>query len=109
MCSPNTTSLSAALPVVTGLYTTVKCTYMSITHPFFSKSDHLSVMQLPVYKQKLKISQLATRTIQCWTTEYKSRLQDCLESTDWSIIRGSSGNLDEFTDSIIDYVRFCMD
>ena len=89
-------------------YSTIKGAYKSVPRPHFGKSDHSSILLLPVYKQEIKREKPIVRTAQCWTAEGELMLQGCFESTDWSVF-SDSATLHEYTEAVIDYVKFCVD
>ena len=64
--------------------------YKSLPRPPFGKSDHSSVLLLPAYRQKLKRESPALRTIQCWSDQSDSVLQDCFDHADWEMFRSAS-------------------
>ena len=67
------------------------------------------MLLLPAYKLKLKREQPAVSEVQCWSAEHESELQDCFDTTDWSVFKDSSVELDEYADLVTDYIRSCMD
>ena len=64
-------------------YTPLKDAYKSVSRPHFGKSDHLSVLLLPVYKPKVKREPPVVREVKCWSAERESELQDCFDIMDW--------------------------
>jgi hypothetical protein len=69
--------------------------------PPSGKSDHDSILLLPIYKQKLKQEVPVTRSIQKWSDEADARIHDCFASTDWDMFCYSSN-----TTSVI---NMCID
>ncbi|KAI3356770.1 hypothetical protein L3Q82_003451 [Scortum barcoo] len=49
-----------------------------------------------------------TRTVQVWTEEASSTLQDCFECTDWEVFKEGT-DLDGYTSSVLSYLKFCND
>ncbi|KAI3361686.1 hypothetical protein L3Q82_002044 [Scortum barcoo] len=49
-----------------------------------------------------------TRTVQVWTEEASSALQDCFECTDWEVFKEGT-DLDGYTSSVLSYLKFCTD
>ena len=52
--------------------------------------------------------------VRCWTEEADSMLQDCLENTEWNMFKDSSTqdssiNIEEYTLSVIGFIRKCVD
>lgn len=64
------------------VYTPFRDAYKALPRPSFGKSDHVSVLLLPSYRQKLKRDRLVTRTIQRWSDQSDSALRDCFSPTD---------------------------
>lgn len=58
-------------------YSTHKQAYKALPRPPFNKSDHDSIVLLPVYKQKLKQEVPAILSIEKWSPESEVMLQDC--------------------------------
>jgi hypothetical protein len=50
--------------------------YKALPHPPFRKSDHDTILLLPAYRQKLKQQAPALRSVQCWSDQSDSTLQD---------------------------------
>ena len=71
-------------------------------------SDHISVELLPVYTPVICRTKPTTRTVQVWSEEASSTLQDCFENTNWEVFKEDS-NLEAYTSSVLDYVQFCTD
>ncbi|XP_062243353.1 uncharacterized protein LOC133953442 [Platichthys flesus] len=63
------------------VYTPFRGAYKALPRPPFGKSDHVSVLLLPFYRQKVKRDRPVTRTIQQWTDQSDSALQDCFKTT----------------------------
>ncbi len=70
-------------------YTPFRDAYKSLPRPPFGKSDHSSVLLLPAYRQKLKREAPALRTIQCWSDQSDSILQDCFDHVGLEHVPGS--------------------
>ncbi|KAI3355901.1 hypothetical protein L3Q82_004450 [Scortum barcoo] len=49
-----------------------------------------------------------TGTVQVWTEEASSALQDCFECTDWEVFKKGT-DLDGYTSSVLSYLKFCTD
>ena len=45
--------------------------HRAIPRPHFGKSDHLAVLLLPAYKQRVKCVQPTVRSVQCWSAPGK--------------------------------------
>ena len=72
-------------------------------------SDHFSVELIPAYRPLICRTKPTTRTIQVWTEEASSALQDCFEYTDWGVFKEEGADLEEFTSSVLSYISFCTD
>ena len=81
--------------------------YKALPRPPFGKSDHISLLLLAAYKQKLKRDRPITRTVQRWSEESDEALQDCFASTDWSVFEDN--NINTHTDTVICYIGKCID
>ena len=87
-------------------YCKVKNAFKSVTRASFGNSDHATVLLIPVYKQQLKQSKPAQRTVKVWSPAAIDELQDCFVDTDWDVFRADN-DLHSYTETVIDYVRFC--
>ncbi|KAK0145656.1 hypothetical protein N1851_015437 [Merluccius polli] len=84
--------------------------YDAIALPPLGKSDHNLVMMTPKYVPLVRRQPVHTRTVRKWTQETAEALQDCFESTDWDVLcEPHGGDIDNMTDCITDYIRFCED
>ena len=68
--------------------------------PPFGKSDHIYILLIPAYKQKLKQEAPVTWSIKKWSEEADAKLQDCFSSTDWNIYCDSSDGIEEYNTSV---------
>ncbi|KAL6467851.1 hypothetical protein MHYP_G00235280 [Metynnis hypsauchen] len=75
--------------------------YKALPQPPFGKSDHLSILLLPTYRQKLKRAQPTIREVHRWSDQSDSALQDCFDDTDWDI--------DEYADSVTRFIKKCIE
>ena len=57
-------------------------TFTPLPNPPFGKSDHDSILLIPVQNKKLKLEAPMTRSIKKWSDEADAKLQDCFASTD---------------------------
>ena len=48
-------------------------------------------------------------SVQQWTPDTIDLLQDCLDCTNWDMFIDSTSDLNELTDTITEYVNFCVD
>ncbi|XP_026037583.1 uncharacterized protein LOC113030385 [Astatotilapia calliptera] len=90
-------------------YTTLKDAYRSVPRAALGHSDHCMVHLIPVYRQKLKRAKPVVKTVKKWTNAAKQELQDCFDSTDWTVFDAASEMLDELTDTVTSYISFCED
>ena len=66
--------------------------------PPFGKLDHDLILLIPSYRQKLKQEVPVLRSIQCWSDQTESMLQDCFDHVDWNMFRvASENNIDKYT------------
>ena len=49
-----------------------------------------------------------TRSIQKWSDDADATLQDCFASTDWNMFRDSSNGIEEYTTSVIGFIKKCI-
>ena len=62
----------------------------ALPRPPFGKSDHDSILLLPAYRQKLKQETPVLRSVQRWSDQSDSTLQDCFDHVDWDMFRIAS-------------------
>ena len=77
--------------------------------PHYGKSDHSSVFLVLTYRQQLKSNKPVKRNVQDFNDESVEHLQACLETTDWDTFKDVSADLDEYTDTVTQYISFCVD
>lgn len=58
--------------------------------PHMGISDHICVELIPTYKPLICRTKPKSKTVQVWTEEASSALQDCFEHTEWEVFKGSS-------------------
>ena len=67
------------------------------------------ILLLPSYRQKLKQEVPVLRTIQCWSDQSESTLQDCFDHVDWKMFRkASENNINLYADSLSEFIRKCI-
>ena len=91
------------------LYSTHRDAYKALTCPPFGKSDHNSILLIPVYKLYLKQEAPVTRSIKKWSDETDAKLQDCFASTDCNMFRDSSNGIDEYSTSVTGFINKCIE
>ena len=84
--------------------------YKALTRPPFGKSDHLSILLLPTYRQKLKRVPPTIREVHHWSDQSDSTLQDSFDNTDWEMFcKASNNNTDEYADSVTGFIKKCIE
>ena len=49
------------------------------------------------------------RSIQCWSDQSDSKLQDCFDHVDWDTFRvASDNNIDVYADFVSEFIRKCI-
>ena len=49
------------------------------------------------------------RTIQCWSDQSASVIQDCFDHMDWDMFRvASENNIDVYTDTVTEFIKKCI-
>ncbi len=80
----------------------------SLSRPSLGKLDHSSVLLLPAYRQKLKWETSPLRTIQLWSDQSDSMLQDCFDCVDWDVFwAASDDDIDVYT--VTCFIRKCIE
>ena len=73
------------------------------------ESDHNLVFVRPKYLPIVQRIKPKTVLVRNWTAEAIARLQGAFECTDWSVFLESAVNINELTESVVQYIKFCMD
>jgi hypothetical protein len=68
-----------------------------------------SIILIPAFKRKLKQEVPVTRSIQKWSDEADATLQDYFSSTDWTMFRDSSNDIENYTTSVTDFINKCIE
>jgi hypothetical protein len=87
-------------------YSPHRNTYKALPHTPFRKSDHDSLLLLPVYKQMLKQEVPVTR---CSSDPMKQTRGYKTGSTDWDMFQDSSHTIEEFTTPLKGFINKCID
>ena len=87
----------------------MKNSYKVLARPRLGISDHIMLLLIPTYKSKLKQQIPEVKTVRKWTQEASDRLQDCFDDTNWDIFKDACSDIDEYTDTITSYIKFCYD
>ena len=77
--------------------------YKPLLRPPFGKSDHASILLLPVYKQRLKQT-APTRTTHRWSDQSDAELQDCFELVDLEVFWEATADIHECADTVMSYI-----
>ena len=67
------------------------------------------IHRIPTYTQRLKSSKPITKTSRWWDTSATDQLRCSFVCTDWSVFQDACASLNELTETVTDYVNFCMD
>ncbi|XP_077990622.1 uncharacterized protein LOC144444944 [Glandiceps talaboti] len=88
-------------------YTTIKNAYRSIPRAPLGNSDHSTIFLVPAYRQELKRCKPVKRSIPQWTDDAIECLRACFDATDWGVFKENAADLDEYTETVIHYIKFC--
>ena len=88
-------------------YTTIKGAYRSIHRAPRGRSDHAMVYLVPTYKQQLKRVKPTVKTVKQWSVNAMETLRGCFECTDWGVFKEAAADIDEYTETVSDYITFC--
>lgn len=95
------------------VYTNVADAYRVQVYPHLGLSAHLSLLLQPQYTPKIKTAAPVVRTVRMWPEVAIPQLQDCFHSTKWEVFKSqgtpTQESLDEYTTSVMDYIKFCVD
>ena len=75
----------------------------TVEHP----SDHMSLLLTPAYTPKRRSAPVTTKVVKTWPEGAMGQLQDCFETTDWSIF--ANEDLEQYTAGVLGYIKYCMD
>ncbi|KAK3532935.1 hypothetical protein QTP70_003799 [Hemibagrus guttatus] len=90
------------------VYTNSPQAYRPAPSPHLGSSDHISIELTPSYRPLICRTQPSFKTVQVWSEESTSQLQDCFENTDWELFI-QSADLEEYSSSVLAYITFCTD
>eukprot|EP00061_Rhincodon_typus_P011190 g36029.t1 len=96
------------LNILDHCYTT-KDAYCSTVRPHIGKSDHNAASLLPAHKQKLKREDPACKVEQCWSVAVEQQLWDSLKLVEWTTLKNSVDNLDEYATTVMDFISNCIE
>lgn len=77
--------------------------------PAFRKVGSLICSTSAAYRQKLKQEAPTLRTIQYYSDQSDSALQDCFDHMDWEMFRSASDNIDVYADSVMCFIKYILD
>uniref|UniRef100_A0A669B6K4 Reverse transcriptase domain-containing protein n=1 Tax=Oreochromis niloticus TaxID=8128 RepID=A0A669B6K4_ORENI len=89
------------------VYSNIRHAFRATPLPHLAGSDHLCMSLTPTYTPLLRKTKPQTKTIKTWPEGALSQLQDCFSTTVWDLF--SSHNLQEYTDTVLSYIRNCVD
>ena len=92
------------------MYTNIPGAYKAYSSPELgteTKSEHMSVVLIPAYQPRICRSKPQIKTVQTWTEEDSSALQDCFEDTAWDLFEDP--DIEEYTSTVLSYINFCTD
>ena len=76
------------------VYTNVVKAYKVQSDSHLGLSDHLSLFLYPSYLQRIKATRPATKSITVWNEDAIPQLQDCFDSTNWTIFNSLEAPVD---------------
>ncbi|CAJ0600732.1 unnamed protein product [Cylicocyclus nassatus] len=96
------------------VYTNITDAYNSTPLPPFGKSNHISLLLKPTYKQLLKRVKVTAKTVRVWPEGAESMLQYCFECADWDMFktaatRDSLVDVNEYASSVTTFIKKCVD
>ena len=91
------------------LYSNVKDAYRSIQLPPLGKADHNLVYLIPKYRPIVQREKPKIMTVQQWNEDSIEHLRAELDATDWNVFVEAAGDLDELTETVSEYINFCVD
>ena len=90
-------------------FSNVKASYSAIQMANLGESDHYLVFVRPKYLPMVQRIKPNTVLVETWTAETITRLQGAFECTDWNVFLDSAVNINELSESVMQYINFCMD
>ena len=90
-------------------YSNVRDAYTATQLPNLGAADHDLVLLLPKYRPIVQRLKPRVINVKQWSPEVDDRLQDCFNNTDWSVFIDSSSDIDELTETVSSYIKFCED
>ena len=92
-------------------YSNLKDAYMASPITKLGKSDHDMLLLLPKYRPIVQRQKPELITVKQWSPGATciEDLQATLEFTDWNVFLEATHGIDELTQTVADYVNFCVD
>ena len=79
------------------VYTNSQDAHKATPHPHLGHPVHVSVMLVPAYKPRLKLSRPMKKQIWTWPERAESAHRDCFIHTNWEVFKTSlSGGSDRY-------------
>ncbi|KAL0153828.1 hypothetical protein M9458_050858 [Cirrhinus mrigala] len=96
------------------VYTTQKGAYKAFPLPHLGASDHITVMLMPAYRPLVKVTKPVRKQIQVWPEGSSEALQDCFDTTDWSMFKqaatyNNTTDLQEYLETVTAYINKCTE
>ncbi|KAK0154042.1 hypothetical protein N1851_003863 [Merluccius polli] len=96
------------------VYTTLRGAYKVSPRPHLVASDHTTVMLMPAYRPKVKVTRPVQKQVWEWPEGAFSALQDCFNITDWDMFKQAATynqhiNIQEYSDTVTAYISKCID
>ncbi|CDQ85446.1 unnamed protein product [Oncorhynchus mykiss] len=90
-------------------YSNFRNAYKALPRSPFGKSDHEPILLLPAYRQTLKQEMPVLRSVQRWSDQSDSTLQDCIDHVNWDMFRiASDNNIDVYADLVSEFISKCI-
>lgn len=90
-------------------YTNIKDAYTAKPLTRLGRSDHDLLMLQPKYRPLVQRQKPRVINIEQWSPEVVNVLQGSLDCTDWDVFIDNTSSLDELTDTVTEYIKFCKD
>ncbi|KAI2651673.1 hypothetical protein H4Q32_019814 [Labeo rohita] len=104
--------LCTSLPPL--MATTGRGAYKAFPLPHLGASDHITVMLMPAYRPLVKVTKPVRKRIQVWPEGSSEALQDCFDTTDWSMFKqaatyNNTTDLQEYAETVTAYINKCTE
>lgn len=90
------------------VYTNIPGAFKATPSAHLGQSDHISISLIPGYRPRICRIKPTIKTVQVWTEEATSMLQDCFDDTDWGVF-AEGADLEEYADSVLGYINYCTE